>query len=171
MSALLKFISRAERWLAILAFAVMTLALLADVISRKAFQTGLIGSTEVAVIGMIALAMFGVGIATDEGAHFRLSVLDALIPKALAPAIDRIASVLTATFFLVFGALAFNMVLESAVLGDRTEIVRAPVWVLQTILLIAFITNALRYLIYALDPKLKPDDRPADRPEAAEEAA
>ena len=72
MRSLLAFLSAAERWAAVAAFAIMTLALLADVISRRLFQTGLIGAVEIAVFGMIALAMFVIGVATDHGAHLRV---------------------------------------------------------------------------------------------------
>jgi len=82
MRALLNVIGAAERWLTIAAFALMALALLADVISRRIFLTGLIGATEIAVIGMVAVAMFGIGVATDTGAHLRPRLFDFLIPKS-----------------------------------------------------------------------------------------
>lgn len=168
MSALLKIVGQAERVFAILAFAIMAIALLADVISRKLFQTGLIGATEVAVFGMVALAMFGIGIATDSGAHFRTNFLDGVVPERLRPAVNRVASVITAIFFVIFAVLSVIMVWESVNLGDRTAILRVPVWALQLIVLVGFATNAVRYGVYALKPELKPDDRPG---ETAQEAS
>ena len=158
MSGLLSFIGKAERWITIAAFALMALALLADVISRRLFLTGLIGATEIAVMGMVAVAMFGVGIATDEGAHLRPRLFDALIPKAFEALVGRLASLVTAVFFAVFAGLAGWMVSESFVLGDRTEILRAPIWMLQSLIFIAFATNAVRFFLYALNPALKPGE-------------
>ncbi|MGJ3232084.1 MAG: TRAP transporter small permease [Oceanicaulis sp.] len=156
MSAVLVLIGRAERWITIAAFALMAVALMADVISRRLFMTGLIGATEVAVIGMVAVAMFGIGVATDEGGHLRPRLFDALIPKAADAALNRLASLVTSLFFAVFAGLAFFMVAQSVALGDRTEILRAPVWMLQAMIFLAFATNAVRFFIYALRPDLKP---------------
>ena len=158
MSALLAFIGRAERWITVFAFALMALSLLADVISRRLFMTGLIGATEVAVMGMVAVAMFGVGIATDEGAHLRPRIFDALIPKSMEAVFGRLASVVTALFFAIFAGLSGWMVMESFALGDRTEILRAPIWMLQALIFIAFATNAIRFMIYAINPMTKPSE-------------
>ena len=158
MSALLTFIGRAERWITIVAFALMAVSLLADVISRRLFMTGLIGATEVAVIGMVAVAMFGIGVATDEGGHLRPRLFDALIPKAAEGAVNRAASAVTGVFFTVFAGLSAYMLAQSFALGDRTEILRAPVWCLQSIIFLAFATNAVRFFVYALRPDLKPSE-------------
>lgn len=158
MSAFLSWIGRIERIVTLAAFALMALSLLADVISRRLFMTGLIGATEVAVIGMVAVAMFGIGIATDEGAHLRPRVFDALIPKRFDAGLARLASLVTALFFALFAALATWMVIQSAVLGDRTEILRLPIWTLQAMIALAFATNAIRFLIYAAEPALRPSE-------------
>lgn len=158
MSALLSWVGRVERGITLAAFALMALSLMADVISRRLFMTGLIGATEIAVIGMVAVAMFGIGIATDEGAHLRPRVFDALIPAGMVAGLERIASAVTAVFFGAFAVLAIWMVIESIGLGDRTEILRLPIWTLQAMIALAFTTNALRFLIYAVDPSLHPSE-------------
>lgn len=158
MSAVLSFIGRTERWITIAAFALMALSLMADVVSRRLFMTGLIGATEVAVIGMVAVSMFGIGVATDEGGHLRPRLFDALIPKSIDELVDRLASAVTGLFFALFAGLAGFMVLQSVVLGDRTEILRAPIWTLQAMIFLAFATNAVRFFIYAARPDLKPGE-------------
>lgn len=177
MSALLKWLAGAERWAAILAFIVMTLALLADVVSRRLFQTGLIGAVEIAVFGMIALAMFGIGVATDHGAHLRATAFDFLVPAPLRAGVARLGSLLTGLFFLVLAGFAGWIVVESFLLGDRTPVLRAPVWALQVILLLAFASNAARFFIYFADPSLRPAERvggdgpPVDSASAGKEGA
>jgi len=158
VSAVLSFIGRTERWITIAAFALMALSLMADVVSRRLFMTGLIGATEVAVIGMVAVFMFGIGVATDEGGHLRPRLFDALIPKSIDELVDRLASAVTGLFFALFAGLAGFMVLQSVVLGDRTEILRAPIWTLQAMIFLAFATNAVRFFIYAARPDLKPGE-------------
>lgn len=159
MNAMLVWINRAERWVAIFAFLVMVLALMADVASRRIFSTGLIAATEIAVFGMIALAVFGIGLATDAGAHLRPTVFDKVFPAGWNAVVDRLASAVTAGFFLVLTGFSIWIVAESFHIGDRTEILRAPVWALQCALAIGFFTNALRFTAFAADPALKPADR------------
>lgn len=171
MRALLNLIGATERWLTIAAFALMALALLADVISRRIFLTGLIGATEIAVIGMVAVAMFGIGVATDTGAHLRPRLFDFLIPGSVEPALDRLVSAVTAAFFAVFAGLAVWMVIESMILSDRTEILRLPIWTLQAMIAAAFITNFIRFAAYAIDPGLKPGEFLEEIREAAADAA
>lgn len=170
MRSLLNVIGATERWLTISAFALMALALLADVISRRIFLTGLIGATEIAVVGMVAVAMFGIGVATDTGAHLRPRLFDFLIPKSFEPVLDRLVSAVTAAFFAVFAGLAVWMVIESVILSDRTEILRLPIWTLQMMIAAAFITNFIRFAAYAIDPGLKPGEFLEEIREAAADA-
>jgi TRAP-type C4-dicarboxylate transport system permease small subunit len=170
MRSLLNLIGSAERWLTISAFALMALALLADVISRRIFLTGLIGATEIAVIGMVAVAMFGIGVATDTGAHLRPRLFDFLIPASFEPVLDRLVSAVTAAFFAIFAGLAVWMVIESVILSDRTEILRLPIWTLQVMIAVAFTTNFIRFAAYALDPGLKPSEFIEDIKDAAADA-
>jgi len=141
LSAVLGFIGRTERWITIAAFALMALSLMADVVSRRLFMTGLIGATEVAVIGMVAVSMFGIGVATDEGGHLRPRLFDALIPKSIDALVDRLASAVTGLFFALFAGLAGFMVLQS-----------------MALIFLAFASNAVRFFIYAARPDLKPGE-------------
>lgn len=167
LKSILNALGRLERLICILAFAVMTLSLLADVVARKAFQTGLVGATEVAVMAMIALSMAGIGVASDQAAHFRLSILDSLVPDTLEKLIERIAGLMTSAFFVILLILAVIMVGQSYSLGDRTEILRAPIWILQCFIILAFATNAMRYGLYAVSPELRPSADPVAGDDAA----
>ena len=155
-NTLLAAIGKLERFICLAAFAVMTIALLADVISRKLLQTGLVGATEVAVMAMVALSMAGIGIATDAAAHFRLNALDRLLPRAFEGFVDRLAALLTAAFFGTLLVLTILMISQALALGDRTEILRVPIWILQCFLALGFLTNMLRFAVYALKPELRP---------------
>jgi len=69
-----------------------------------------------------------------------------------------LASAVTGLFFAVFAALSGYMVAESFALGDRTEILSAPIWLLQSVIFLAFASNAARFFIYAARPDLKPSE-------------
>jgi len=135
-----------------------------------AYDRGLVAPLAVAML--FAVAMFGIGIATDAGAHLRPRFLDRVFPTTWEGAVQRTAHGVTALFFLLFAGLAAWMVAESAWLGERTEILRVPIWVLQSMILIGFSTNGLRFAIYAARPELAPaEEVDAALSEAREEAS
>lgn len=156
--AFLKGLGLFERIACGAAFVIMAGALIADVGMREITGAGILGAPQVGVIGMIAVAMFGFGIAAAQGAQLRPRFLDGVFPKAWWPAIDRLADAITAAGFAGIGVLAVIMTEESARLGDVTSVLRWPIWPMQTIIAIAFGTNALRYAIFAIWPALRPAD-------------
>ena len=92
----------------------------------------------------------------------------ASFPAKWSVPVNQVADLVTSAFFLGLGVLSFLMVAETRALGDVTSILRMPLWPLQSILLVAFSFNAVRYLIFALYPALRATD---DVEEAAGGAA
>lgn len=154
----LKALRWIERIACVLSFTVIAAALIADVGSRLLQGAGILGAVQVGVAGMVVLAMFGIGLASDAGEHLRPRYFDALWPETWRMAVQRIADALTALFFLVFGIIAVLVVAESYALGDVTSVLRWPIWPLQCAIALAFLLNALRYVIFAGRPDLRPDD-------------
>ena len=155
---LLELIGGIERTACAIAFVIMTGALMWDVFSRMIFGAGVLGAPQVGVIGMIAVAMFGIGVAAAEGAHLRPRFLDFVIPKALDRIGFQIADAITAAFFAFLAFLSVIVVQETYLLGDVTSVLRWPLWPLQAILVAAFVLATLRYAIYAIDPASRPSD-------------
>lgn len=156
--AFLAALSRFEKIACVIAFVVMAGALVADVLTREITGSGILGAPQVGLIGMIAVAMFGFGIAAQSGGQLRPRFLDGVFPKAWSPALDRIADLVTALGFAVIGVLAVVMTRESAMMGDVTSVLRWPIWPMQAIIAIAFLTNTLRYLVFFAFPALRPGE-------------
>jgi TRAP-type C4-dicarboxylate transport system permease small subunit len=156
--AFLAALSRFEKIACALAFVVMAGAPVADVLMREITGSGILGAPQVGVIGMIAVAMFGFGIAAQSGGQLRPRFLDGVFPKAWGPSLDRIADLVTALGFAVIGVLAVVMTRESAAMGDVTSVLRWPIWPMQAIIAVAFLTNTLRYLVFFAFPALRPGE-------------
>jgi len=62
----------------------------------------------------------------------------------------------TAIFFFVLFCLAAYMSSETRVLGDHLAILDWPLWLLQSVLVLAFGSNVVRYSIYAADASCRP---------------
>ncbi len=182
MAAVLRALSRLEQIVCVAAFVIMAGALVADVGKRllgrfaawldalpwvsglsdaaaaAGLGSGLMGAPQVAVVGLITLAMFGFGVAAQHGAHLRPRLLDGIFPISWSRWVNRAADGLTAG---VLGGLAWlsgAMAGESAALGDVSSVLRWPIWPIQAAIAVAFGLNALRYLIFSIRPDLRPND-------------
>jgi TRAP-type C4-dicarboxylate transport system permease small subunit len=142
-------------------------AALADQVS---FGGGVLGATQIGVIGMIVVAMFGMGVAAQKGGSLRARFLDGVFPKSWSSGVDRIGDTVSALMFLAIGALAVVMVSEAMVMGDVTSVLRWPIWPIQAIIAAAFLLNALRCFVYALDPSLRPREDLEPETSVVEEA-
>ncbi len=180
--------SALERALCAFGFAVMTVALVVDVGARfwsRAVASlaqggwvsaeiaasvtaggGVLGAPQVAVIGMTLTALFGLGLAAEQGAELRARMLDRIWPATWSGAIDRWGSVISAIMLGVVAGLCAAMAAQSLALGDVSSVLRMPIWPVQATVAAAFALPALRYALYAAYPELRPSlDAAPETPE------
>lgn len=148
------------------AFMVMAAALIGDVLKREISGAGLLGAPQVGLIGLAAVAMFGFGLAAQSGGQLRAKFLDFIFPASWSRAIFRLADAITAAVLALLAALCWLMAAEAFRLGDVSTVLRWPIWPIQAVIAFAFSINAVRYLVFAAFPALRPDEDPA--PETAE---
>lgn len=153
---LLDGLQRLEQWSTSLAFALMVLVLGWDIIGREWLGGGKIWATPIAVYANVFLSFIGIGVASAQGAHLRPRFLDALAPKALAPAFDRFTDIGFALFCLGAGVLCWRMLKETIALQEVDPVLQWSIWPFQTILVAAFAVAMLRHTLYALWPALRP---------------
>ncbi len=146
---LLRWIGRIEATCCVLGIATMAVALMLDVGARLIVGHGIVGAPQLGLVGMLATAMFGVGLAADSGEHFRVRVLDGLRPAAWDAGLVRLGHGLTAVFFAVLAWFAVEVAAESYRLRDLTSLLRWPVWLLQGVFVLAFGLNVARYALFA----------------------
>ncbi len=156
--SLLNWIGRLERWLCTSGFIVMSAALVLDVAFRLFVGRGVVGAPQVGLVGMMVTALFGLGLAADAGDHFRPRVLDGYVPKSFTEAFIAFGHLVTACFFALLVWLALWVARESYALEDVTPLLRWPVGLLQSVMVIAFSANVLRYLTYAFVPATRPSE-------------
>lgn len=191
-AAYLKALSRLERVICGIAFIVMAGALALDVgvrlwgrvvsslsqsgalpdalADRLAAGGGVLGAPQVAVLGMIALASFGAGLAAQQGAELRARFLEGLVPRSLGKAADRLGDGIAALILGLIAGLCIAMTGQSFALGDVSSVLGWPIWPAQGVIATAFLLNAIRYAVFALDPALRPAPDAVPETRAAEPA-
>jgi len=152
-----------ERVACVLAFAVLTAVLFADVLSRELTGAGLHWSGQAGVYANILLVLAGFGIATASGSHLRPRFVDQLWPDSWAASLERIQYLLTAAFCALIAVVAAGVTYDSWSFDERSVSLGWPVWWFQALLPLAFVIAALRNGLYAVFSDLRPaTEEPAE---------
>ena len=155
---ILAVLFRIEAAVAICAFAGIAGLLIGDVLMRELAGSSIRGAQRIAVYLMIVAGFLGLGLAAARGRHLRPRFADGLIPRPLAPLAERTGAALMALIFAYFAWLGLRLVMEAREYGDMARSLRVPLWMIELIVPYAFASIALRYLIYAIWPDLRPDE-------------
>jgi TRAP-type C4-dicarboxylate transport system permease small subunit len=158
----------AECWIAVAAFGFIAAILMLDVLGREllapllrllsidAGPTGIFASQRLSVYALVIGAFCGIGIATATGSHLVPRVAFGWIPAAWAPAMDRVADLLTALFLCGVTYYGFEFVGSSIETDLRAPVLDWSVWPFQLAIPLGFLSAAARYFAYAAWPTLRP---------------
>lgn len=147
-----------EAAVSVSAYIVIAGLLLVDVAMREFGFGSIWGAQRISVYLMIVIGFLGLGLAASRGRHLRPHFMDWVIPEAKAKLAERIGSVLMALIFGSFAIIGAQFMLEAIEYGDLARVIKIPLWYIQIIVPYAFFSTALRYLIFALDPELRPEE-------------
>ena len=104
----------------------------------------------------MVVSLLGIGLASASGSHLRPRFADRWLPRHWEPVIVRLQALLSALAFLLFAALATQLVAESIDLQERSSVLQTLVWPVQSLLPLAFAIAFVRHLLFALYPQLQP---------------
>ncbi len=168
MVRLLAVWHRVECWVAVLCFSFIATALAIDVIGREFYgplmgllgikvgATGLFGSQKMAIFALVIGSFCGIGIATATGVHLVPRIGFAWVPKHWAPSVDRLADLLSGLFLLGVTWYGFVFVLATRESGILAPVINVSAWPIQLAIPFGFLSAALRYLLFARWPALRP---------------
>ncbi|MCF8473952.1 MAG: TRAP transporter small permease [Emcibacter sp.] len=156
--AFIDLLYRLEKAVALFAFAVMTLVIIADVVSRKLMGHGIAGAPRVAVYAMIITALISFGLASHKGRHLRPHFADNWLPEKWDSMIIRLQEGLMAVFCLIFAIAAIIVVYDTYLLQETSRMLRIVLWPMQSVMPLAFLIGAIRHGIYACYPDLRPEE-------------
>lgn len=168
MIRLLEVWHRGECWLAVLCFSFIAAALAIDVIGRefygplmnllgiKAGATGLFGSQKLAIFALVIGSFCGIGIATATGVHLVPRIGFAWVPRHWTPTVDQLADLVTGLFLLGVTWYGFVFVMATRQSGILAAVINVSAWPIQLAIPLGFLSAALRYLMFARWPALRP---------------
>lgn len=133
--------------------------LFADVVSRELLSQSIWGGQRIAVLLANSAALIGIGVAVALNRHIRPSVLDGAVPASFLPVTTRLGHLVSASVMFAgayFGAL---LVLDNKEMGFTTPPLDLEIWIPQLALPYGLASAGLRYLIFALQPGLQPEEQ------------
>ena len=146
-----------EAAVASLAFAGVAALILFDVLGREFFNKGLFGAQKYAVYATVVAGFLGLVLATATGRHLKAEVARPLTPPGWDAVVERLSDLVSAAMFIVLGVVALIYVSETFAADERAAVLYIPIWPMQLVLPYAFFSCALRHLVFAAFPALRPD--------------
>jgi TRAP-type C4-dicarboxylate transport system permease small subunit len=148
---------RLESMVAAVAYSIVGLLLMVDVLGREFFGASLFGAQKMAVYAAIVAGFLGMALATASAAHLRPAFMDGFIPEGREALVDRIGDAISAVIYLVLAWVAIGFVGETMAAGDRAAVLYWTLWPIQLVIPYAFVSCALRHLAFAWRPALRPE--------------
>ncbi len=137
----------------------MAALLCADVFFREVFQYSLPWAQKLSLHLMILSGCLGVSLASSAGGHLRPELGDMILPKLIQPAVTAFREFCIASFCGFYFYIAFMYVQQSKDFGDANVITGVPMWVVQAIFPTVFFVMAIKHVIYATMPSMRPVSR------------
>lgn len=151
MISLIKVLGSIERLMATIFIGLMTLLVILDVFSREILNQGIPWAQKSAVYLMIWGGFLGAIMISEKAGHLRPEVADKLWGKKQWLYI-RFQNIVTIIFCFVFLYASVGYVSESIEFGDKSVVLRVPLWVLQLIIPYTFASMAIRNIYFLFNP-------------------
>lgn len=157
---------RVECWIATLAFGLIALLLMADVLGREFLgplfkllgisgATGVPGAQKILVFALVVGAYAGLGLGIATNSHLVPRVAFSWIPAAWSDTMNRIADVVTGAVLVAIAYYGFVFVLSSKGMSMRAPVLNWEVWPFQLAIPLGFLSAAVRNFCYAVWPGIK----------------
>jgi len=153
---ILSWIFRCEVVVACTALVLVAGALLADVIAREVLGSGLFGAQRFSVFCNAVGGLLGFAIVVHTGGHLRVVMVDQLFPARWHPFMARLGDLISSALCLLLLYYAIIFVASTYTVGDTDAVFNIKIWPIQSVLVYLFAASALRYVLYALMPGLRP---------------
>lgn len=147
----------------LLLFLLVSAILLActQIVLRNVFDMGIFWADSALRIMVLWIGMVGAMFASRKKKHIRIDVLSHYLPIKFRNNIWRITELLTAVVCSIVAYYSIEFIQYEYIDGG-IAFANIPVWLCETIIPVAFIIMALRYLIYAFMPSYLLNPEPSD---------
>lgn len=141
-----RIVTRLEDGLIALFLAMMVLMVLAQIVLRNLFQSGIPGGEDFIRHLVLWIAFVGAGVATRSNAHVRIDALTHLVGKAgVGRYVDVAVGLFSGAVCLILLFASCHFVWIEFQNQDHSAFFHLPIWVMQTIIPLGYAIIALRF--------------------------
>lgn len=149
LAKLLKLLYRIEDGLLVgLLIAMIVMAAL-QIVMRNFLGTSIVWGDVMVRIMVLWIGLLGAMIASRKGEHIRIDLMARLIPGRFQTLVDAVVQLITAALCFVTAGYAFRFVRSEVTFGG-TAFAQIPAWLCESIIPVAFLVIALRYLALSI---------------------
>ena len=157
-----------ERWIAVLAFSLIGVLIVADVAGREfagpvgralGFEMGATGVYSAGKLSLFLLvigAFAGLGVSVATGTQIVPRVAFRWVPGRWGAHVDRLANLVGGLVFVAVTCYGWVFVSSSREVGTVMPGLDWPVWIIQSAIPIGFASAAIRYFIFFIWPGSAP---------------
>lgn len=143
----------------VLSYGVLVMATnsVANVIGRFVFNQSLYFSQELNQFLMVLITFIGLGYATRQGRHIRMSAIYDQLPDLGKKILMIVIAATTAVVMFVLAWYSFKYVQRNFLLGRTTPSLQIPVWITYVWVPIGFTVAGVQYLATVLQNLQRPE--------------
>ncbi|MEZ5649806.1 MAG: TRAP transporter small permease subunit [Burkholderiaceae bacterium] len=146
-----------EKLITSIAYVIVAGLLVCDVLARELVGGSIWGAQKMAVLAAVAAAFAGFALVTHADAHLRVAGFDSLVPGRWTGLHRRLGDLLSFALHTIFAVAAAIFVWQSYDGNEQVAVLYLPMWPFQLVLVYAFASSAIRHLVFAIYPSLKPE--------------
>jgi TRAP-type C4-dicarboxylate transport system permease small subunit len=149
LDKLLRLACRLEDGLLVGLLLVMIVMASLQILMRNLFGISIVWGEVMVRIMVLWIGLLGAMIASRKGEHIRIDIMARLMPGRLQTLVDAGVQLITAVICAITAVHAFRFVRSEAEYGGMA-FARVPAWLCESIIPVAFMVIALRYLALSL---------------------
>jgi C4-dicarboxylate transporter, DctQ subunit len=145
-----RWLSRAEELLLVLFLGVMVIMVLAQILLRNLYQSGIQGGDELVRHLVLWIAFFGAGIAARSSSHVRIDVLTKFLSGRMRGYADVTVNLFSFLICAILAAASIQFIHFEYQGQARSAFLNAPLWIMAVILPVGYAIIALRFAVNSL---------------------
>lgn len=145
-----RWLNRAEELLLVLFLGVMVVMVLAQILLRNLYQSGILGGDELVRHLVLWIAFFGAGIAARSSSHVKIDVLTKFLPGSVRDYADITVNLFSCLICATLVAASIQFIHFEYQGQIRSAFLNIPLWTMAIILPIGYAIIALRFAVNSL---------------------
>ncbi len=138
-----------EKGLVAVCLAFMVILVLAQIALRNLFNSGIPGGDSMVKHMVLWVGFLGAGLATRDGNHVRIDVASKILPRMIKPFAQIMADVFSLGICILLFIAAYQFVVGEYHTGAALPFMEIPVWLMEVIIPIGFLTITVRFTFQA----------------------